>query len=256
MQILNDITKSKEENYLEYLRSKQAELTERLALSYLSLAREQERSQEYDDAIDVYGKALKALENANHPNTILEQKIAKSRGLALARRIDKMSQLKSLNKVVKVTGDDLKYIQEGEVSLEFSSRSNLTQKRPSSNPRYPTRSMANMTRQMQSALTVNGKQTSKTKALNEPIWSNESQGRYVIKKSNFMINKKIGAGYTNRLNSYNQNDEHDSKISNDVDINEALDAADVQAREDLMDDVLPPDKNNSKSNTKSLTMIK
>lgn len=95
MQILEDLTACDDDHKADNLAKKRKDLAERLAMIYLIYGKELEADKYYDDAVDVYSKALKALENISDADHRLLDKIAKVRGIALTKKIEFITKPKS-----------------------------------------------------------------------------------------------------------------------------------------------------------------
>lgn len=120
-QLLQDITNCTDEHTLLFYQNKRKELAERLAMSYMTYGRELEGNSRFDEAIDVYSKAIKALENTPETSDRLYNQIGKLRGLCIVKRIESIDKQK--NKQVSLADSDLEFF--ARPGIEGSSASQL-----------------------------------------------------------------------------------------------------------------------------------
>lgn len=107
LQVLHDLTNCNDEYTQHFFQKRRKELAERLAMSYLTYGRELEAENRVDEAIDVYSKGLKALENVPDTNQKLYSQLGKLRSLCIMKRIENLEKIK--NRQPKVNDSDLDY---------------------------------------------------------------------------------------------------------------------------------------------------
>lgn len=107
LQVLQDFSNCTVDRMKHYLQQRRKELAERLAMSHLTYGRELEGEQRIDEAIDVYSKGLKALENTPDTSEKLYSRIGKLRGIAIMKRIENLEKNKP--KRLTVNESDLDY---------------------------------------------------------------------------------------------------------------------------------------------------
>jgi tetratricopeptide (TPR) repeat protein len=124
MQVLEDMTKCDDSYKADNLANKRKELAERLAMSYLTYGKELEADKYYEDAVDVYSKALKALENISDADQRLLDRIAKVRGVALSKKIEFITNAK--NKQHTLNASELSYYASVGETKYFGSQGSLS----------------------------------------------------------------------------------------------------------------------------------
>jgi ribosomal protein S10 len=232
MQVLQDMTSCSDAVYMEYLQTKRSELAERLAMAHLAFGKELETEKDYDGAIDTYAKAIKALENADNPNEELASKICKARGLAMTKRVDRMINLKDLDKRRGEKVSDLEFHADlGRAMSQARERAYQIKSKDSRKADIQANG-----RPLQIARTVSKDQSKIFRPLETPIHLVDPTGRFVIKKNNFIVNHRPSLGAvpsnTNELSASNV------KGPGLVD---TLDIGDIDSNPETIDDVFPPD---------------
>lgn len=124
MQILEDLTVCDDDYKANNLAKKRKELAERLAMSYLTYGKELESEKNYEGAVDVYSKAVKALENIPDADQRLVDKIGKIRGVALSKKIESINSVQNRQSNLNVS--ELSYFASIGETKYFGSQVNLS----------------------------------------------------------------------------------------------------------------------------------
>ena len=235
MQILQDMTNNVDQHHLQYLNEKRSELAERLAMAHLAYGKELEADKDYDGAIDTYGKAVKALENADSPNELLVNKISKARGLALTKRVETMANMRDIEKRRGLNTSDMEFHDDLGREMNRARERNYKIK---SRDQKRVEEIANG-RQLKVAKTVSLNHSKVFRPLDTPQHLTDPTGRFVIKKNNFMVNTSKGVNATSSK-SKDLEAEQSSSQTREQFLLDTFDIADANIDQGAMGDIYPP----------------